>query len=117
MAKHLPSFYICDINENSAVPWRIFFSVIHKSVKSSLSDILFLKSTIDFFYFVLESNPVLYSGSISSSIGCAVTWFVYTLFVYTFQNDQCQSFKVCYKCHEKRNYETSMNLSLNLIGT
>lgn len=95
MAKHLPSFYICDINENSAVPWRIFFSVIHKSVKSSLSDILFLKSTIVFFYFVLESNPVLYSGSISSSIGCAVTWFVYTLFVYTFQNDQCQSFKVC----------------------
>lgn len=22
VAEHLPSFYICDINENSAVPWR-----------------------------------------------------------------------------------------------
>lgn len=40
------------------MPWRIFFSVIHKSVKSSLSDILFLKSTIDFS--ILYLNQTLY---------------------------------------------------------
>lgn len=45
--------------------------VIHKSLKSSLSDFFdYLKST--FFSFVLESNPVFYTGIISNSTGCAV---------------------------------------------
>ncbi len=56
------------------MPWRKKDFVIHKSLKSSLSVTDFL-----IFLFVLESNLVFYSGIISSS-GCAVAWFVYTLF-------------------------------------
>lgn len=80
MAEHLPSFYICDINENSAVPWRKKKDfVIHKSLKSILSvEYLILKKhNSSPLPFVLESHPVFYSGIISNSILCIVTWFVY----------------------------------------
>lgn len=71
MAKHLPSFYICDINENSAVPWKKKKDfVIHKSLKSSLSvEYLILKKHNLFpLPFVLESLPLFYAGIVSNSI-------------------------------------------------